>query len=221
MQTGTTQKEIRDDVFPMEPSVARPEYNESIVRLQLKKMLQSGAFARSKRARRFLRFAVEQALLGQPEQLKEYSIGLAVFDKPESFDPRMDAIVRVVARRLRLMVKNYYETEGRTDQLVIEFQTGSYAPKFRLRPGSESGEEPTGIDGFLNRDIILATEPATGVKDEVNSLAHEQTKEFIMSQLGLPVLQLSAQNAEEILRRALSGGAQIFVLQQPARSVDS
>lgn len=201
------------------PAIAKPEYNESIVRVQLKKMLQSSAFARSKRARRFLRFAVEQALLGQPEQLKEYSIGLAVFDKPESFDPRMDAIVRVVARRLRLMVKNYYETEGREDQLVIEFHTGSYAPKFRLKPGAASAHDVPQGDGIPNHDMILATDPNPESLADGRGPAHQQTKEFVMRQLGLPLLQLSPHNAEEILRRALSGGAQIFILQQPFKPI--
>jgi len=200
------------------PAMAKPEYNEPIVRVQLKKMLQSGAFARSKRARRFLRFAVEQALLGQPEQLKEYSIGLAVFDKPESFDPRMDAIVRVVARRLRLMVKSYYETEGCDDPLVIDFQTGSYAPKFRLRSGAESSHEFHPGDNLPHRDMILATDSTNG--NDGGALVHQQTKEYVMRQLGLPLLQVSPQNAEEIIRRALSGGAQIFVLQQALKTSD-
>src|SRR5512133_1336213 len=89
-----------------------------MVTAQLQKMLQSPIFARSRRLRKFLRFTVTQTLASQQERLKEYSIGLEVFDKPESFDPRMDSIVRVVARRLRAMVETYYATEGREDDVL-------------------------------------------------------------------------------------------------------
>src|SRR6266851_6724997 len=107
--------------------------SEEALQGQLKKMLQSESFARSRRLRRFLRFSVEQTLLQQTENLKEYSIGLEVFEKPESFDPRMDSIVRVVARRLRMMVDRYYETDGAADETLIVFHSGSYVPHFRLR----------------------------------------------------------------------------------------
>src|SRR5688572_18797552 len=82
---------------------------------QLERVINSTIFKRSRRLRHFLRFAVEQTLRGRPEVLKEYSIGLEVFGKPETFDPRLDSIVRVEARRLRLMVDRYYASEGRHD----------------------------------------------------------------------------------------------------------
>ena len=50
---------------------------------------------------RFLRFAVTRALNKNLSSLKEYTIGVEVFDRPESFDPTIDPIVRVEARRLR------------------------------------------------------------------------------------------------------------------------
>ena len=34
-------------------------------------------------------------------ELKEYTLGVEVFDRGASFDPRIDTIVRVQARRLR------------------------------------------------------------------------------------------------------------------------
>ena len=64
---------------------------------------------------RFLRFAVEQSLQGRADQLKESVIGMEVFDRTSSFDPRTDTIVRVEARRLRSKLKDYYESEGRDD----------------------------------------------------------------------------------------------------------
>ncbi len=98
------------------------------VRTQLRKILSSSAFARSERLARFLNFTVEQTLSGRGENLKEFVIGVEVFDKDEKYDPRMDPIVRVEARRLREKLRKYYETEGLDDPLYIDFPTGAYVP---------------------------------------------------------------------------------------------
>ena len=103
------------------------------VRTQLGKILSSSSFVRSERLARFLTFTVEQMLEGRGDQLKEFVIGVEVFDKTEKYDPRMDPIVRVEARRLREKLRKYYETEGRQDPVHIEFPTGSYAPVVQTR----------------------------------------------------------------------------------------
>src|SRR5689334_4313067 len=97
------QPTLSNGPVPTINSGADEQCTPEMVMAQLQKMLQSPIFARSRRLRKFLRFTVTQTLANQQERLKEYSIGLEVFDKPESFDPRMDSIVRVVARRLRAM----------------------------------------------------------------------------------------------------------------------
>jgi len=56
------------------------------------------------RARRFLNFIVLEALEGRGDQLKEYVIGVQVFGKEETFDPRTDPIVRVQAIRMGIDV---------------------------------------------------------------------------------------------------------------------
>ncbi|HWB87385.1 MAG TPA: tetratricopeptide repeat protein [Bryobacteraceae bacterium] len=88
---------------------------------------------RSERMGRFLRFAVERTLDGKADQLKEYLIGVEVFDRKPSYDPRVDPIVRVEARRLRSKLAAYYAGDGREDPVLIEFATGSYAPRFQMR----------------------------------------------------------------------------------------
>ena len=82
---------------------------------------------------RFLRFTVERALAGQSDQLKEFVIGVEVFDRKGSYDPRVDPIVRVEARRLRAKLNSYYDGEGREDEVVIESPKGTYAPLSRSR----------------------------------------------------------------------------------------
>ncbi|HJT90035.1 MAG TPA: hypothetical protein VJ732_19325, partial [Bryobacteraceae bacterium] len=115
---------------------------QSAIRRQLEKILAHGLFARSDRMARFLRLAVERTLDGRGGELKEYSIGLEVFDRPSTYDPRVDPIVRVEARRLRAKLKTYYEGDGRRDPVVFEFQPGSYAPQVHLREESLPSPRP-------------------------------------------------------------------------------
>jgi serine/threonine-protein kinase len=80
---------------------------------------------------------VEECLAGRQHRLKEYLIGMEVFNRLEAFDPRVDSIVRVEARRLRAKLEEYYITEGREDELRIELRKGSYVPLFEYwRSGS-------------------------------------------------------------------------------------
>jgi serine/threonine-protein kinase len=107
-----------------------PEPDNDAVREQLRRILSSRTFTASDRMSRFLRFVVEMSLDGRAGELKEYSLGVEVFDRSPSFDPRIDPIVRIEARRLRGKLKTYYETYAGADELVIELPTGSYAPRF-------------------------------------------------------------------------------------------
>lgn len=91
---------------------------------------------------RFLRLAVERTLEGKADELKEYLIGVEVFDRPSSYDPRVDPIVRVEARRLRSKLKAYYAGDGNNDPVRIEFRTGGYAPQIRLLGDGRAASRP-------------------------------------------------------------------------------
>jgi len=108
------------------------------IKSELDLILRSRAFIQSHRIRRFLEFIVEESLLGQPHRLKEYVIGLEVFDRREAFDPRVDSIVRVEARRLRTKLEEYYGAEGREDGVRILLRKGSYVPIFEYRTAANS-----------------------------------------------------------------------------------
>ena len=112
------------------------------VQAQLNRILNSREFIHSERLRRFLRYCVEEATNGRPENLREYTIGMEVFDRGNSYDPAGDPIVRVEARRLRSKLKQYYETEGRQDPLIIDVPKGSYLPSFQSRQTIESVPRP-------------------------------------------------------------------------------
>ena len=102
------------------------------IRSHLEIILSSKGFVHRERLKLFLRFTVEEAVNGRGEQLNEYLVGVEVFGKGESFDPRTNPIVRVEAHRLRLKLQEYYQEQGAGDPLVLEFPKGSYKPVWRL-----------------------------------------------------------------------------------------
>jgi serine/threonine-protein kinase len=111
--------------------------SESAVRTELERILCSNSFREAEGLRRFLRYTVEHTLGGEGEQLKEYRLGVDVFDRDSSFDPRLDPVVRMAARRLRAKLQQYYETEGSQDPIRIEVPKGSYAAGFRRTASKE------------------------------------------------------------------------------------
>jgi TolB-like protein/Flp pilus assembly protein TadD len=131
---------------------AAPE-SEKAVRQQLDRILASATFRQVDRLKRFLSFIVAEALEGRADQLKEYVIGVQVFDKESSFDPRADPIVRVQARRLRTRLERYYREEGGGDPVVIELPKGGYAPVFRPRETGASGRRSIGA-AFAGQNTI-------------------------------------------------------------------
>jgi TolB-like protein/Flp pilus assembly protein TadD len=112
---------------------ASPSAIDDAVREHLDRILTSPTFQQGDRLKRFLKFIVLEAVAGRRHELKEYVIGVQVFGKEESFDPRTDPIVRVQARRLRAKLVRYYREEGRADETVIELPKGGYAPVFKQR----------------------------------------------------------------------------------------
>jgi serine/threonine-protein kinase len=74
---------------------------------QLNRILVSKTFQPVERLKRFLSFVVEETLAGRGDHLKEFLVGIEVFAKEASFDPRNDPIVRVQARRLRARLARY------------------------------------------------------------------------------------------------------------------
>jgi adenylate cyclase len=103
------------------------------VRDQLARIVNGSGFVSSPRLCRFLTHIVNQTIEGDIDSLKEFSIAMEVFDRTSEYDPNIDAIVRVEARRLRAKLKVYYE-EGQgaaADPVLIGLRPGSYVPVFR------------------------------------------------------------------------------------------
>jgi hypothetical protein len=74
---------------------------------QLARIVDSPRFISSARLCRFLTHIVNRTIRGNLNSLKEFSIAMEVFDRTSKYDPNVDAIVRVEARRLRTKLKEY------------------------------------------------------------------------------------------------------------------
>lgn len=111
---------------------------------QLERILRSDSFAAAARHSRLLRYLVERTLAGDGDQLKEYVLGTEVFDRRGDYDPRIDSIVRVEARRLRRRLDEYYRGPGRSDPVLITIPKGTYVPEFAWRPaaGADGASAP-------------------------------------------------------------------------------
>jgi adenylate cyclase len=135
------------------------------VREQLARIVESPRFIPSARLCRFLMHIVNRTICGDLDCLKEFSIAMEVFDRTSKYDPNIDAIVRVEARRLRAKLKEYYEGPGRNDPVLIGLRPGSYVPIFRwldIQPQSPRQE----IDTPVQADASVAVLPFVNMSPE-------------------------------------------------------
>lgn len=97
---------------------------------QVNKIISTEEFKKTKILTDFLTFIVDETLEGNEDSLKEYVIATNVLTRNPDFDPQVNAIVRIHAHRLRKKLKNYYNTEGRFDKILITMPKGRYIPFF-------------------------------------------------------------------------------------------
>ena len=111
------------------PLAVRPSaIPAATVERQLDRMISSRLFMRSPRLSRFMEYVVGAHLEGRDSEIKEYSVGLEVFDRSEDFDPRVDPIVRVEAGRLRNKIREYYLNDGVADIVLLTLSRRGYRP---------------------------------------------------------------------------------------------
>src|ERR1035441_4436341 len=116
--------------------------SEESVRSELEAILSSEAFGRTERPARFLRHLVETALRGESRRLKESVLGVEVFGREPSWDPRLDPVVRQEAARLRKRIARCYQTDRPDATLRIELPVGTYVPVFRNREAEAPPASP-------------------------------------------------------------------------------
>ena len=188
------------------------------IRLQLDRVLASGVFANADRMSGFLRYVVDRALAGEGDQVKEYVVGVAVFGRTEAYDPRLDSIVRVEARRLRAKLDEYYSGDGRNDSIVIHIPRGSYAPTFERRAAavaatghlpinSERAGRPNWRPGFVALIVAGLLALPVGVAIWQSGLWTSVGRATpIVTIAVLPFTEYSSGTADELLAARLTDG---------------
>jgi len=100
---------------------------------QIQRIVQSKAFRTSEVHRNLLTYLAEKSLSGDAENIKEYTVGLDVFGKPDSYDPRQESTVRMHVARLRQKLAEYYRTEGVDDPIFVDLPKGGFRVTFEPR----------------------------------------------------------------------------------------
>jgi hypothetical protein len=118
---------------PIDGFDANSEIPPEEVRAQLARILDSDEFRAARNRARFLEYVVTRTLDGAWDTLKEYTIGVEVFDRGSDFDPRADGVVRTQAGLVRKHLELYYEAQGVGDPIEIALPKGRYIPRFQRR----------------------------------------------------------------------------------------
>jgi len=103
-------------------------------KIQIQRIVASKAFKTSEVHRNLFNYLAEKSLAGEAHNLKEYTVGLDVFGKPASYDPRQESVVRMHVGRLRQKLAEYYRTEGVDDPIIVDLPKGGFALTFESRP---------------------------------------------------------------------------------------
>ena len=110
---------------------------------QVQRILKSASFRNAVTLQQLLQFLTARVFEGGADALKEYTIGVEAFGRPQDFDPKTDTIVRVQIHRLRQKLTEYYEADGSRDPILVEIPKGHYLPSFEVvsDPNASNGRD--------------------------------------------------------------------------------
>jgi hypothetical protein len=132
---------------------------------QLQRILHSAAFRNASMLQQLLQFLTVRAYDNGGESLKEYTIGVEALNRPQDFDPKTDTIVRVQIHRLRQKLKEYYDTDGNRDPILIEIPKGHYLPSFEILPDSSHGVNQDSAPPLNTNPSVAASSTERNVEE--------------------------------------------------------
>jgi hypothetical protein len=133
--------------------------HEVELRSHLDEIVNGAAFKGSHRCQAFLKHVVELALHGDPADLRERSIGVALFGRSATYDTADDAIVRVTASDVRKRLLQHYGNTGAHSKFRINLPSGSYVPEFCFIPASALGSLDIPVVVHPPPDIEIVPHP--------------------------------------------------------------
>lgn len=186
MQSSTTEKINAD----------KPNHQQ--INKQLDRILSNSEFERSPKISKFLHFVVSETLAGKKNYIKAHTVAISVFQKDEKFDPQLDPLVRVNAVRLRRMLGQYYDSEGCSDEVIINIPKGSYVPNFCFRDAlNNATQQKKYADSSFPSIAILNFKNLSKDLEHAN-IANGITLEIISNLYKFKELTVIARSAENL-----------------------
>jgi hypothetical protein len=99
----------------------------------LHRLFESKHFAFADSLKRILNYICEHAYGADSQPIKEYEIAVSALHRPDSFDPKLDPVVRVSMASIRDRLRAYFETDGRNEAQVLAVPRGRYQAVFGPR----------------------------------------------------------------------------------------
>jgi hypothetical protein len=95
----------------------------------LRRILLSRYFSNTVILGKMLQYLSEETA-NSDRSLKEYEIALEVLRRPQSFDPKLDPVVRVSMKGIRQRLQDYFEAEGKNEEFCLTIPKGHYRVQF-------------------------------------------------------------------------------------------
>lgn len=180
------------------------------VKAQLERILTSPEFVSGKRLGQFLRYVVDQTLNGQSRRIKQFTIAVDALGYGSDFDPQSNPTVRILARRLRRSLQQYYYSQSNGDPIRIEINKGGYIPTFSKnsdRPEeSGSSECPSPVVASTSLDplrpiIAVMMIDSLNAKEAFEYVATGLTEEIIIALTHFPDFSVVGPIDRDLIRR--------------------
>jgi len=144
------------------PRSLKIETDESVIRAELDRLLSERRFSGAPQMSAFLRYIVNQTLIGHADRIKAFTVGVDALGKPDDFDAQSDPSVRVLALRLRKTLATMYEHSDKCEA-IIELRVGTYVPTFY------QAQRKSQVDEREEKDLSVSSlVTSTGMRSEAN-----------------------------------------------------
>jgi hypothetical protein len=142
---------------------------------QIQRILQSAAFRNASTLQQLLQYLAARAFDHGAETLKEYTIGVEALGRPHDFDPKTDTIVRVQIHRLRQKLREYYDSDGSRDPIIVDIPKGHYLPGFAAVAVSDAELNVHSVPHVDARVSVAASFIEHPVEEKTGPLSEEKT----------------------------------------------
>ncbi len=174
-----------EDAKHLDDWVPRSEADRNTIRNELRRMLADRLFRNSSRYPQLLQYLVEETLAGREAQLKERTLGIAVFSRAPDYDTNQDTIVRLTAGEIRKRIAQFYHQSEEAATVQIDLRPGSYVPVFRRltqkeaeRPAEEAANFPLAEEQPLGAAIKVGEASASQPVPLPNSMRRSGVRAF-------------------------------------------